>query len=87
MKSQMKTHLQYADILNDWNPLQLSEGGYDTEIADIIQAVHQIDDTEKLARKIQSVYEFSFEKVIPLESCRKIAGDLLVIKNNESCSL
>jgi len=86
MRKELQTNLQYVDVLNEWDPFHLKNGGYDTEIADTIQAVHELDDPSKLAMRIQAIYEFSFEKVIPLESCLKIAVELLTIKENESCS-
>lgn len=86
-KSQLPTNLKLVDILNEWNPFQLKEGSYDTEIADTIQAIHEYDDADVLAVKIQSIYEFSFEKVIPLESCLQVAKELLIIKNNSECSI
>jgi hypothetical protein len=87
MNSEMKTHLQYVDILNEWDPFQLINVDYDTEIADTIQAIHELDHPEKLAKRIQDIYEFSFEKLIPIESCLSIAKKLLEVKDNESCSL
>jgi len=87
MRKELQTSLQYVDVLNEWDPFHLKNGGYDTEIADTIQAVHELNNPTKLAKRIQAIYEFSFEKVIPMESCLKIAAELLTIKENESCSL
>ncbi|MFK9089994.1 DUF1871 family protein [Bacillus salipaludis] len=86
MRKELQTNLQYVDVLNEWDPFQLKNGGYETEIADTIQALHELDNPTKLAKRIQAIYEFSFEKVIPLESCLKIAVELLAIKANESCA-
>ncbi|MBI0577542.1 DUF1871 family protein [Neobacillus cucumis] len=85
--SQLQTNLKFVDLLNEWNPFQLKEGNYDTEIADTIQAIHELEDPSELAEKIQSIYEFSFEQVIPMDHCLEIAGKLLVIKNSDSCSI
>lgn len=87
MRKELQINLQYVDVLIEWNPFQLASGGYDTEIADTIQAIHELDNCDALAHKIQSIYEFSFEKVIPLEDCEKIAKELLIIKANDSCSI
>jgi hypothetical protein len=87
MESQMKTNLQYVDVLNEWDPFKLKNGNYDTEIADTIQAIHELDKPEALASRIQSIYEFSFEEIIPMEQCLKVAGELLAIKENDSCSI
>lgn len=87
MNNQVQTHLLYVDTLNEWDPFEIKNGDYDTEIADSIQAIHECDNALELATKIQSIYEFSFERLIPIESCLKIAKELLEIKNNETCSL
>ncbi len=80
-------NIQLVCTLDEWDPFQIGEGNYDTEIADVVQAVHDLDDMEKLARKIQAIYEFSFEQVIPLRACKEIAEKLIVIKNSASCQL
>ncbi|PLR79378.1 DUF1871 domain-containing protein [Bacillus sp. V3-13] len=80
-------NLQLVDALNSWDPFHCGEGGYETEIADVVQAVHDEDDANKLARKIQGIYEFSFEQIIPLNDCKKIAAELLEIKGRGSCSI
>ncbi|WP_144554640.1 DUF1871 family protein [Bacillus sp. X1(2014)] len=87
MRKELQTNLQYVDLLNEWDPFNLANGGYDTEIADTIQAIHELDDCDELAKRIQSIYDFSFEKMIPLEECLKIAKELLVIKANDACSI
>jgi hypothetical protein len=87
MRKELQTHLNYVDLLNEWDPFQLTYGGYDPEIADTIQAIHELNDHSELAKKIQTIYEFSFEKMIPVEECLKVAKELLVIKNNDSCSI
>ncbi|MBS4213388.1 MULTISPECIES: DUF1871 family protein [Neobacillus] len=87
MRKEIQTNLKIVDLLNEWNPFQLTNASYETEIADVIQAVHELDDPAKLARRIQSIYEFSFERIIPLENCLKMAEELLTIKSNDSCSI
>ncbi|MED3563236.1 DUF1871 family protein [Bacillus xiapuensis] len=85
--SQLQTNLKFVDLLNQWNPFQLEEGSYDTEIADTIQAIHELNHPASLAEKIQSIYEFSFEQIIPIDSCLEMAEKLLSIKNNDSCTI
>lgn len=80
-------NLLLVDMLNGWDPFAIGAGNYETEIADVIQAVYDFDDLDKIGKSIQSIYEFSFEELLPLEECRKIAGKLLEIKNNSSCSI
>lgn len=87
MRKELQTNLQFVDVLNEWDPFHLKNRDYDTEIADTIQAVHELNDPSKLAKRIQAIYEFSFEKIIPMNSCLKVAKELLMIKGNDSCSL
>jgi hypothetical protein len=75
------------NVLNKWDPFKIGEGQFDPEIADILQAVHDHDDAAKIARRIQSVFEFSFEQLLPYEQCLSVANTLLIIKNEDSCSL
>lgn len=87
MESEMKTNLQFVDLLNEWDPFNIKDGNYDIEIADTIQAIHELDEPEELAARIQSIYEFSFEKTIPMNHCFKVAKQLLAIKDNDSCTI
>lgn len=82
-----QTNLLLVHTLDQWDPFGIGPGNYDTEIADSVQAVHDLDNRDKLARKIQSIYEFSFEEIIPLEKCKEISARLLDIKNNGSCTI
>lgn len=82
-----QTNLLLVYTLDQWDPFRVGPGNYDTEIADSVQAVHDLDNQVKLARKIQFIYEFSFEEIIPLENCIEISGRLLEIKNNGSCAM
>jgi hypothetical protein len=75
------------DVLNKWDPFKVGEGAFDPEIADILQAVHDYSEADKIASRIQSVFEFSFEKVLPYAECHGIANTLLAIKNEDVCSL
>jgi hypothetical protein len=80
-------HIRLVIALNEWDPFKLGFGHYETEIADVVQAVHTSDNELKLASKIQEIYEFSFEQLIPIENCQKVASQLLTIKNAGSCTL
>jgi len=86
MNSQ-EMNLAFVRTLDEWDPFQLGEGNYDTEIADCIQAVHDLEDNKKLAVKIRAIYEFSFEQWIPMADCEKMAERLLEIKNSGACSI
>lgn len=74
-------------MLQEWDPFGYGEGSYEIEAVDVVQAVHQLDNTDKLAGKIQAIYEFSFEEIIPIPECKAIAAKLLLIKNSESCEI
>lgn len=82
-----QTNIKLMELLLQWDPLGYGEGSYETEVVDVLQAVHLIDDIKLLSRKIQAVYEFSFEEIIPLQKCESLAIQLLLIKNNASCEL
>ncbi|MBA2875596.1 DUF1871 family protein [Thermaerobacillus caldiproteolyticus] len=74
-------------IIQRWDPLGYGCDAYETEAVDVLQAVHEYDELYPLAKKIQAIYEFSFEEVIPLEQCMKIAKQLLELKQAASCQL
>jgi hypothetical protein len=70
-----------------WDPLGYGCDAYETEAIDVLQAVYDYDDAKTLAEKIQAIYEFAFEEVIPLRECVKMANRLLAMKQSASCSL
>ncbi|MCM3619020.1 YugE family protein [Sutcliffiella horikoshii] len=81
-------NVRLMENLLHWDPLGYGIDAYETECVDVVQAVHELDDINKLARRIQDIYEFSFEEFIPLSNCKEKALELMVIKNEEdSCSL
>lgn len=82
---QRNTNLKLMELLSAWDPLGYGLDAYETECVDVLQAVHQLDDQKLLARKMQAIYEFSFEEIIPLADCMEMAGRLLLIKNESSC--
>ena len=82
-----QTNIKLMELLLQWDPLGYGDGSYETEVVDVLQAVHLIDDEVILARKIQAIYEFSFEEIIPLQKCKNLSQQLLLIKNNSSCEI
>ncbi|KIL42587.1 DUF1871 family protein [Jeotgalibacillus soli] len=74
-------------ILQDWDPFNMGEEAYDTEIADVVQAVHDMHHPSDLAKRIQAIYEFSYEQWIPLQECIKISYKLLAVKMEASCTI
>ncbi len=85
MNSQ-EMNLEFIRLLNEWDPFSIGEGNYETEIADSLQALFDLDSEEELANAIQAIYEFSFEEVIPLENCLAISNKLMYVKRSSSCS-
>ncbi|MDR4889380.1 DUF1871 family protein [Fredinandcohnia sp. QZ13] len=82
-----QANLQMMILLQEWDPLGYGIGSYETEAVDVLQVAYQFDDPGKLARKIQSIFEFSFEEIIALKECENMALQLLTIKNNAACEL
>ncbi len=52
---------------------------------DVIQAAHSTTNVEKLARRIQAIYELSYEDVIPLPMCKMIAKQLVKLITSTAC--
>ncbi|MFS0637048.1 DUF1871 family protein [Mesobacillus foraminis] len=78
---------QLVKILNEWDPFGRGQGEYDPEIADVVYAVHEMDKPHDLAIKVQSIYEYSFEELLPFDSCLLLAEALLAVKEQGSCDL
>lgn len=72
-------------ILASWDPFQMGTEAYDTETADVVAALQGMDHPSDLAKKIQTIYEHSFEKWIPLEQCMQIAYKLIAVKFEAKC--
>lgn len=75
------------EVIVNWDPLGFGPGSYDVEVIDVIQAVHEIDDTKLLAKRIQFIYEFSFEELIPLTECQRIAKRVMLLKETISYAI
>jgi hypothetical protein len=82
-----KTNQTLLEMIQRWDPFGYGVEAYETEAVDVIQAVHECHDAYTLAKKIQSIYEFSFEQLIPFSDCMKLAEALLVVKHGAECSL
>ena len=74
-------------LLQEWDPFNAGEEAYETEIAEVIQAVHDLHHPSDLAKRIQAIYEFSYELWIPLQECTKISYKLLAVKMEASCRI
>ena len=71
--------------LQAWDPFNIGADGYDAEIADVVAYLHTIDHPSDLAKKIQEIYEHSFERWIPLEECMEISYKLIALKYEMKC--
>lgn len=67
-------------VLEEWDPFTIGTEGYDLEIVDVITQLQVLDHPSELAKEIQSIYEISFEKWIPLEQCVDISYKLIALK-------
>ncbi|CEG23351.1 hypothetical protein BN1080_02325 [Planococcus massiliensis] len=67
-------------VLEEWDPFALGEERYGVEIGNVVDQLHVLDHPSDLAKQIQSIYEVSFEKWIPLEKCVDISYKLLALK-------
>ncbi|WP_110113736.1 DUF1871 family protein [Bacillus sp. CGMCC 1.16541] len=85
MNEAQQSNVKIMENLLNWDPLGYGKGSYETEVVDVLQAVHVYDSVSVLAQKIQDIYEFSFEELIPLSTCERKAQELLFIKNSGTC--
>lgn len=69
-----------ANVLAEWDPFGIGEDLYENEITGVMAQLHVLDDPSDLAKQIQSIYELSFEKWIPLEKCVEVSYKLLGLK-------
>ncbi|GGJ78458.1 L-arabinose isomerase [Anoxybacillus voinovskiensis] len=85
----MNQHLNRSllAIVQQWDPFGYGIDAYEIEAMDVVRAVYEYDDVEKLARKIQAIYEFAFEQKIPLTKCITLARELLLMKEDSECAL
>lgn len=72
-------------LLQTWDPFNMGSQAYDTETADVVAALQGIDHPTELAKRIQEVYEHSYELWIPIEQCVQIAYKLIAIKYEAKC--
>lgn len=75
------------ETIGAWDPFGLGNGALRGGSGRRSQAVYDTDDPRTLAARIQSIYEFAFDKTIPARDCQKLARRLLKLKHAASCSL
>lgn len=71
--------------LQEWDPFNLGVDSYETETADVVADLQSIDHPSELAKRIQEIYEHSFEQWIPLEKCVEISYKLIALKYEMKC--
>ena len=67
-------------VLKDWDPFTIGSEEYDSEVVDVIAQLKILDHPSELAKEIQSIYEMTFKKWIPLEHCVDISYKLIALK-------
>lgn len=72
-------------VLEEWDPFAIGEEFYGKEIVDVVAQLHLLDHPSELGKQIQRIYEFSFEKWIPLEKCVEVSYKLLALKYEAKC--
>ncbi|WP_036660084.1 DUF1871 family protein [Paenisporosarcina sp. FSL H8-0542] len=72
-------------LLQLWDPFKMGTDAYDTETADVVAALQGIDHPTELAKRIQEVYEHSYEQWIPIDQCVQIAYKLIAVKYEAKC--
>ncbi|MEY8351543.1 DUF1871 family protein [Bacillus cereus] len=83
----MGTYEKMVEMVKDWDPFQMGPEFYETEASDVVYVVSTFDDPKYIAKKIQHIYFMSFEEVLAIEKCEKLAEVLLLLKEGGSCSL
>lgn len=76
-----------AQLLEEWDPFNLGEGQYDTEIGEVLANFQSIDHPTDLAKSIQMTYESSFARWIPIEKCMDLSYKLFAVKYEAKCTL
>lgn len=85
MMENIEMNRKSVKLLQMWDPFNLGPDAYDTETADVVAALQGIDHPSELAKRIQEVYEHSYEQWIPLEQCVQIAYKLIAVKYEAKC--
>lgn len=69
-----------AWVMEEWDPFAIGGESYDQQIIDVVAQLQVLDHPSDLGKQIQSIYEVSFDKWIPLEKCVDISYKLLALK-------
>lgn len=74
-----------STVLKSWDPFQVGKDGYDLEILEVVEALHQFDHPVDLAKSIREIYNHAHEMWIPLEKCVEVSYKLMAIKYEAKC--
>lgn len=83
----IKMNQKAIHIVQQWNPFNMDDFSYETEAADVVAFLQSIDDPSELGKRIQVIFEHSFEQWIPIEKCVEISYKLLALKFEAKCML
>lgn len=67
-------------VLEEWDPFAIGSELYGKETERVVAQLQVLDHPSELAKQIQSIYEISFDKWIPLERCVEISYKLIALK-------
>ncbi|EPD50510.1 hypothetical protein HMPREF1210_02479 [Paenisporosarcina sp. HGH0030] len=85
MMENIEMNRKAVKLLQLWDPFKMGTDAYDTETADVVAALQGIDHPTELAKRIQEVYEHSYEQWIPIDQCVQIAYKLIAVKYEAKC--
>lgn len=85
MMENIQMNRKAVKLLQMWDPFKMGTDAYDTETADVVAALQEINNPTELAKCIQKVYELSYEQWIPIEQCVQIAYKLIAVKFEANC--
>jgi hypothetical protein len=85
MMENIEMNRKAVRLLQLWDPFNMGIDAYDTETADVVAALQAIDHPTELAKRIQEVYEHSYEQWIPIEQCVQISYKLIAVKYEAKC--
>lgn len=85
MMENIEMNRKAVKLLQLWDPFKMGTDAYDTETADVVAALQGIDHPTELAKRIQEVYEHSYELWIPIDQCVQIAYKLIAVKYEAKC--
>lgn len=76
----MEMNRKVVHLVEQWNPLNLMQQSYQVEAEQVFSALQKLDDPSDLGKRIQEIYQHSFQQWIPLEKCVEVSYKLLAIK-------